>query len=97
MGYGPTAWTPIAASKVFAGSPGTMVTPKHRTNASKSLMQSSSLRPASATSLKMPVALSTIANGLKLTNLNQSNFATFKAGGDPANNGATVLIQLTLA
>lgn len=94
-GHGATGWVAAAPAKIFMGSVGTMITAKHATNASKSVMRATALPAATATSLKLPLDVATLGNGLKVTGLEQGNFATFSTTGNAANGGANILIELT--
>lgn len=94
-GHGASGWVAAAPAKIFMGSVGTMLTAKHPTNAGKSIMKKTALAAATATSLKLPLDLATLGNGLRITGLEQGNFATFSTTGNTANGGANVLIELT--
>jgi hypothetical protein len=94
-GHSASGWVAAAPAKIFMGSVGTMLTAKHATNSSKSIMRSSARNPATATSLKLPLDVATLGNGLRITGLEQGNFATFSTTGNATNGGANILIELT--
>ena len=94
-GHGAKGWVAASPAKIFMGSVGTMITAKHATNASKSVMRATALPAPTATSLKLPLDVATLGNGLKIMGLEQGNFATFSTTGNAANGGANILIELT--